>query len=87
MMRIELIKESTSSLKDNFQSYINGVAPGGVIPQPIKKSPAYDISRMYGNSDGGGGVQAFNDAQPDLDPTMSISEINIVSGWVVDGFQ
>ncbi|CCO35929.1 hypothetical protein BN14_10050 [Rhizoctonia solani AG-1 IB] len=86
MMRIELIKESTSSLKDNFQSYINGVAPGGVIPQPIKKSPAYDISRMYGNSDGGGGVQAFNDAQPDLDPTMSISEINIVSGWVVDGF-
>ncbi|CCO37056.1 hypothetical protein BN14_11207 [Rhizoctonia solani AG-1 IB] len=87
MMRIELIKESTSSLKDNFQSYINGVAPGGVIPQPIKKPPpTYDISPMYGNSDGGGGVQAFNDAQPDLDPAMSISEIRIFSGWVVDGF-
>ncbi|CAE6433905.1 unnamed protein product [Rhizoctonia solani] len=87
MMRIELIKGSTSSLKDNFQSYINGVAPGGVIPQPIKKPPpTYDISPMYGNSDGGGGVQAFNDAQPDLDPAMSISEIRIFSGWVVDGF-
>ncbi|KAF8671459.1 hypothetical protein RHS04_08242 [Rhizoctonia solani] len=85
MARIQMIKESTSSLKDNFQSYINGVAPGGVIPQPVKKKPpTYDISRMYGNSDGGGGVQAFNDAQPDIDPAMPIAEIRIASGWVVD---
>ncbi|KAF8732547.1 hypothetical protein RHS02_07429, partial [Rhizoctonia solani] len=85
MARIQMIKESTSSLKDNFQSYINGVAPGGVIPQPVKKKPpTYDISRMYGNSDGGGGVQAFNDAQPDIDPSMPIAEIRIASGWVVD---
>ncbi|KAF8751102.1 hypothetical protein RHS01_08657 [Rhizoctonia solani] len=46
MARIQMIKESTSSLKDNFQSYINGVAPGGVIPQPVKKKPpTYDISQ------------------------------------------
>ncbi|GAB1522869.1 hypothetical protein RhiTH_005994 [Rhizoctonia solani] len=88
MARIQMIKESTSSLKDNFQSYINGVAPGGVIPQPVKKKPpTYDISRMYGNSDGGGGVQAFNDAQPDIDPAMPIAEIRIASGWVVDAIQ
>ncbi|KAH7337938.1 hypothetical protein B0J17DRAFT_660126 [Rhizoctonia solani] len=87
MARIRLIKESTSSLTANMQAYINGVAPGGAIPQPVKKKPlVYDISRMYGNSDGGGGVQAFNDALADLEPTMSISEIKIVSGWVIDGF-
>ncbi|CAE6431384.1 unnamed protein product [Rhizoctonia solani] len=87
MRRMRLIQDSTSSLTANLQAYINGIAPGGVIPQPVKKKPpTYDISRMYGNSDGGGGVQAFNDAQPDLDPAMSISEIKIVSGWVVDGF-
>ncbi|KDN37497.1 hypothetical protein RSAG8_10096, partial [Rhizoctonia solani AG-8 WAC10335] len=87
MRRMRLIQDSTSSLTANLQAYINGIAPGGVIPQPVKKKPpTYDISRMYGNSDGGGGVQAFNDAQPDLDPAMSISEIRIVSGWVVDGF-
>ncbi|KAG8701205.1 hypothetical protein FRC11_012380, partial [Ceratobasidium sp. 423] len=87
MRRVRLIKEATSGLSANMQAYMNGVAPGGVIPQPVKrKPPTYDISRMYGNSDGGGGVQAFNDAQPDLDPAMSISEIRIFSGWVVDGF-
>ncbi|CAE6468401.1 unnamed protein product [Rhizoctonia solani] len=87
MARIRLIKESTSALTANMQAYIKGVAPGGVIPQPVKKRPlVYDISRMYGNSDGAGGVQAFNDALADLEPTMSISEITIPSGWVVDGF-
>ncbi|CAE6458505.1 unnamed protein product [Rhizoctonia solani] len=85
--RVKLVKQAMSGLSANMQTYIKGVAPGGVIPQPVKKkAPTYDISRMYGNSDGAGGVQAFNDAQPDLDPVMSISEIRIVSGWVVDGF-
>ncbi|KAG8739583.1 hypothetical protein FRC10_005411 [Ceratobasidium sp. 414] len=89
MRRLDLIAESTSALTTNMRAYINGVAPGGVMVKPVKKErpPTYDISRMYGGSDRGGGASAFDDTQADLHPTMSIADIFVVSGWVVDAIQ
>ncbi|KAG9076724.1 hypothetical protein FRC06_009348, partial [Ceratobasidium sp. 370] len=86
MRRLNLIAESTSALTANMRAYINEVAPCGVMVKPVKKvrPPTYDISRMYGGSDRGGGASAFDDTQADLHPTMSIADIFVVSGWVVD---
>ncbi|KAG8736308.1 hypothetical protein FRC10_009470, partial [Ceratobasidium sp. 414] len=57
----------------------------GLLKQETGLQDMYDISRMYGGSDGGGGVSPFDDTQADLHPTMPIADIFVTCGWVVDG--
>ncbi|QRV80672.1 hypothetical protein RhiJN_08687 [Ceratobasidium sp. AG-Ba] len=89
MRRLDLIAKSTATLTADMRAYKDAVAPGGVLVKPVKKvrPPTYDISRMYGWSDRGGSAGEFNDTRADLHPTMSIADIFVASGWVVDGLQ
>ncbi|KAG9091066.1 hypothetical protein FRC07_011940, partial [Ceratobasidium sp. 392] len=84
MRRMGLISRSTSTLLADMNAYKNTVAPGGALVKPVKKTAKYDISRIYGWSDRGGGAANFDDTRPDLNPDSPTATIFIVSGWVVD---
>ncbi|QRV80671.1 hypothetical protein RhiJN_08686 [Ceratobasidium sp. AG-Ba] len=87
MWRIGLIAKQTVTLTTDIREYMYAVAPGGVLVKPVTKvrAPSYDVSRMYGWSDRGGGAVEFDDTRVDLHATMPIAEIYVNSGWVVDG--
>ncbi|QRV95240.1 hypothetical protein RhiJN_23258 [Ceratobasidium sp. AG-Ba] len=87
MRRMDLIAKQTVTLTTDMREYMYAVAPGGVLVKPVTKvrTPSYDISRMYGWSDRGGGAIEFDDTRVDLHATMPIAEIYVNSGWVVDG--
>ncbi|KAG9126186.1 hypothetical protein FRC07_004540 [Ceratobasidium sp. 392] len=87
MQRMDLISNSISTLLSDMSAYKNAVAPGGALVKPVKKTAKYDISRIYGWSDGGGGAANFDNTRPDLNPDSPIATIFVVSGWVVDAVQ
>ncbi|KAG8695058.1 hypothetical protein FRC09_009416 [Ceratobasidium sp. 395] len=84
MRRMDLISKSTSTLLSDMSAYKNAIAPGGNLVRPVKKAAKYDISRIYGWSDMGGGAANFDDTRPDLNPDSPIATIYVASGWVVD---